>query len=124
MANELTLTATAAYEDAFGVTASIVVPSLFVTLSQKKPLHTKQTVGTSEEALIVGDITTRRLCVLVNRDETNIVNVKVGTGGAIFATLDPNGINWCIVPLGSGAQSPFVIALVAECELEILICGA
>jgi hypothetical protein len=123
MAQELSLAGSASYEDAFGVTAEIDIPSLTVTLSTKKVLHTKQTVGITEEALVLGDITTPCLLVLVNRDETNYVSVKVATSGAIFAKLNPDNVYWCIVPLGSGAQAPFVIANSAECELEIFLCA-
>lgn len=121
MAQELAMSATVAYEDAFGVTATIDIPDILRTLSTKKVLHTKQSVGTSEEALALGDISTRGVLVLINRDETNFVNVKVATGGAIFAKLLPEG--WCIVPLGSGAQSPYAIADTAECEVEIFLCA-
>lgn len=119
MANELSLSGTASYEDTFGVTAAIDIPALTVTLSTKKVLHTKQSVGTSEEALVLGDVASRGYCVLINRDDVNFVNVKVATSGAIFAKLLPG--EWCILRLGSGAQSPFVIADTAECELEILL---
>ncbi len=123
MAQELSLGATAAYEDAFGVTAEIDIPSLLVTLGTKKVLHTIQSVGITEEALVLGDITTPCLLILVNRDDTNFVNVKVATGGAIFSKLDPDNVYWSIVPLGSGAQAPFVIADTAECDVEIFLCA-
>ncbi len=123
MAQELSLGATATYEDAFGVTAEIDIPSLLVTLGTKKVLHTIQSVGLAQEALVLGDITTPCLLVLVNRDDTNFVNVKVATGGAIFATLDPDNVYWCIVPLGSGAQAPFAIADTAQCDVEIFLCA-
>ena len=121
MSSELTLNVSGVYEDADGVTASLEVSNLIRTLTTKKPLKTKQTVGIAEEALVLGDIVTRGWCILVNRDVTNYVNVKVATGGAIFAQLFPG--EFCALRLGSGAQSPFVIAAVAECEIEILLCA-
>lgn len=123
MANEIALAASASYEDAFGTTAAIDIPTLSVTLGTKKVLHTIQTVGTSQESLVLGDITTPCLLILVNRDETNFVSVKVATSGAIFAKLDPDNVSWCILPLGSGAQVPFVMADTQECELEIFLCA-
>lgn len=123
MASELTLSGVASYEDSLGVTAEIAIPALSVTLGTKKVLHTKQSVGLTQEALVLGDITAPCLLVLVNRDETNFVNVKVATGGAIFACLDPDNVSWCIVPLGSGAQAPFVIADTASCDVEIFLCS-
>lgn len=123
MAQELTLTATASYEDTFGVSASIDIPTLLVTLATKKILHTKQSVGITQEALVLGDITAPCLLVLINRDDTHYVEVKVATSGAIMAKLDPNNIPWMIVPLGSGAQAPFAIANTAECDVEIFLCA-
>ncbi len=122
MANELTISAPAvSYEDTFGVLASIDIPALSITLSTKKVVQTKQTVGTSEEPLIIGDVVSLGYCVIINRDDTNFVNVKVGTGGAIFSKLLPG--RWLIVPLGSGAQAPYVIADTATCDIEIFLCA-
>lgn len=121
MALELSMSGTASYEDAVGITASIDIPNILRTLSTKKVLHTKQSVGIVEEALVLGDIVTRGECILVNRDPTNFVNVKVATSGAIFAKLLPGG--WCKLQLGSGAQSPYLIADTAECEIEIFLCA-
>ncbi len=123
MASELSLSASVSYEDAFGVSAAIDLPALVLTLTTKKVFQTKQTVGFSvEEALLIGDIATLGYLVIVNRDETNFVNVKVATSGAIFAKLLPG--RWCIVPLGSGAQAPYVIADTASCDIEIFLCAA
>lgn len=120
MANELTLNASIEYSDSVDVEASAAITDLLRTLTTSKVLKTKQSVGTSEEALIVGDISTRAWCMLINRDTTNFINVKTGTGGTIFAKLLAG--EFCLLRLGSGAQSPFVIADTASCELEILIC--
>jgi hypothetical protein len=120
MANELTISASLEYSDDVDVEASASITELLRTLTTKKVLKTKQSVGTSEEALIIGDISTRAWCMLINRDPTNFINVKVATGGAIFAKLLAG--EFCLLRLGSGAQSPFVIADTASCELEIVIC--
>lgn len=120
MANELTISASIDYADDVDVEASASISELIRTLTTKKVLKTKQTVGITEEALILGDISTRAWCMLINRDPTNFINVKVATSGAIFAKLLAG--EFCLLRLGSGAQSPFVIADTAICELEILLC--
>lgn len=105
------------------MTAAIDIPSLTPTLSTKKVLHTKQTVPTSEVALVLGDIATPCLLVLVNRDETNFVEVEAASGGPVIAKLDPTNVSWCIIPLGSGSQAPFVIADTDDCDVEIFLCA-
>lgn len=127
MASELTIGLTSQYEDAVGVTGSVPgLEQITISLATAKLQHTKQSVGfAAEEAVQLGDIVSRGLLILVNRDPTNYIEVKVATSGAIFAKLFPKGstagINWCALHLGSGAQSPFVIANVASCEMEIFL---
>jgi hypothetical protein len=126
MANELTIGLNAAYEDSVGIKAAINgLDELIISLATAKVHHTKQNVATSEEAVGLGDISSRGLMILINRDPTNYIEVKVATGGAIFAKLfnagSTDGINWCVVHLGSGAQSPFVIANTGACEMEIFL---
>ena len=45
--------------------------------------------------------------------------------GAIFAKLFPKGsaagINFCLLSLGSGAQSPFAIANSGDCKMAISV---
>lgn len=95
------------------------------SVSTEKPLKTTQSVGTSEEAVLLGDISAPCMCVLVNLDPTNYIEVKVATSGAIFAKLYPRGTgggaNFCFVPLGSGAQAPFVVANTAACRMAIFL---
>lgn len=127
MASELTFNLSVEYVDSFGVTmqATPAIEDVLVTVATKKSMVTVQSVGTSEEALLLGDITSRGTCVLVNLDPTNYIEVKVATGGAIFAKLFPKGstagVNFCVVHLGSGAQSPFVIANTASCDMAIFL---
>jgi hypothetical protein len=57
--------------------------------------------------------------LVVNRDLTNFVSVKTGTGGVIFAKLLPR--EFCLLRLGSGAQAPWVIADTAPCKIEAFV---
>ncbi len=128
MSNELTLAASIEYDDGL-VTDSLSILSGddVRSLTTDKFHKSIQSVGTSEEAVGLGDITTRCVCMLINLDSTNYIEVKTGTGGTIFAKLYPRGsgvgANFCLVPLGSGAQSPFVIANTASCEMAIFLCA-
>lgn len=84
----------------------------------KRPFKTVQSIGTSEEALSVGDGGTIVELYLKNLDVTNYVEIKVATGGAIFGKLLPG--QDMLVRLGSGAQAPFAIANTAAVALEIM----
>ena len=126
MAEELTINLSAEYSDAEGLTGDVSIEDLLITLVTTKLLKFRQTIATSETALELGDISSRGFLVLMNLDPTNFVNVKVGTGGAIFAKMFPKGsaagINFCVVHLGSGAQSPYLIADTASCDVESFLC--
>jgi hypothetical protein len=120
MANELTINVSAEYLDADDIAASIEVANYVRTLTTKKVLKTKQTVGITEEALVLGDVSTVGFIMLVNRDDTNFVEVKDGVGGTIVGKMFP-GEMYGPVRLGSGMQAPYLIANTAECEVEVFI---
>jgi len=119
VSDELTLNATLAYDDGVDeVTMQIV--DRFVTLGTLKFTKLRQSIGTSEEALQLGEVTSPGWLFLINRDATNYVDVKVATSGAIFARLHPDTDSdgtggFCLLYLGTGAQAPFLIANTAAC---------
>lgn len=82
-----------------------------------------QTIGTTEEAIELGEITSLGYFVAINLDTTNFVSLRAGTGTGNFARLDPNG-GFCVGRFGSGAQTPFAIADTANCRVLFLICEA
>ena len=118
MADELTLNASMVFDDGDSV-ISIDLVDLQVSPTTVRPVRLQQSIGTSEEAINLGDISTPRWCFLKNLDATNYVEIKVATGGAIFAKLLPGEA--CLLPLGSGATAPYAIANTAACVLDILI---
>lgn len=127
MANEITVSAGIGYDDGkvekvFSVTD--VVKS--ISGSVKKVTETVQEIGTSEEAIIMGDISAPGYALFQNLDDTNFIDLKVATGGAIFARLDPDTNDegkggFALLKLGSGAQAPFAIADTAACRLKVFI---
>ena len=128
MSQELTVGLTAVYEDDADIYGNVRgLDEVIISLATAKLVHTKQSVGTSEEAVTLGDISSRGFMILVNRDTSNYIEVKTGTGGTIYAKLFPSGstagINFCVVHCGSGAQSPYVIANNASCEMEVFLCA-
>lgn len=120
MANELTLNCSLAYSDSELASISFAPPAnLQVTVATKKYLYSKQNIGITEEAIVLGEVTSPGWALLINRDPTNFIELRVATGGAKFAKLKPG--EFCLLRLGSGAQVPFAIADTAPCQLEYIV---
>lgn len=83
------------------------------------PLHTGQLVPTSLTPLALGPLTSIGRYVIVNRDPTNVVNVYTNPGGKQVASLGPG--QDCSGYAGADFQAPYVIALVAACEIEYFL---
>ena len=116
MANEFSFTAKVAYADSEGADFEFGIEQIAATIGTKRYLHAKQNVAITEEALNLGDVTTLGWFLGVNRDTTNFLSIKTGTGGTIFARLNP-GLP-ALFRFGSGVTAPFVIADTATCQLE------
>jgi len=120
MTNTATITANLAYSDGSGDIELGNTEGLAVTLTNAGFTRIRQSVGTSEEAVTLGDATAPGYAVFINRDATNYIDLKVATGGAIFARLSAGG-GLALLNLGSGAQAPFAAANTAACIMDILI---
>lgn len=129
MANELTMSASLDYEDSRFQTDGLSLERVIKTVSSKKKIRHTQSIGITEEAIALGEITSPGYAIFRNLDTINFVNLKVATGGAIFARLDPDTNSdgkggFAILKLGSGAQVPFAIADTAACDIEYIIVAA
>lgn len=117
MANEFTLSGSISYEDSEMDDPEVAsISELIASISTKRFTHAKQSVGTSEEAINLGEVGAPGWFFAVNRDETNYIELKVATGASIFAKLKAG--EFCLVRLGSAAQAPFAVANTAACQLE------
>lgn len=122
MAQTVTVNASLAYADA-NSSDEISITDFVASLSNAGHSRYTQTITTSELALVLPPaVTTPGYVIIINRDPTNYVELRVATGGAKFARLDANG-GFAILKLGSGAQAPFAIANSASCIVECLICN-
>jgi hypothetical protein len=126
VANEVTISATLDYEDAEGTEDSLQVLLRTLTSTGKQIMHHKQVIGITEEAIVLGEVTSIGMALFVNRDVTNFVELRVSTGGAKFAKLHPDtngdgkgGI--ALLYMGSGAQVPFAISDTAACKIEYFL---
>lgn len=119
MADEITVSVSLAYEDSEFADEILAVSEKLATVASKKYIKAKQNIGTSEEAIALGEVTSPGWGVFINRDLTNFINLKVATGGAIFAKLLPGEV--ACLRLGSGAQVPYAIADTAACQMEYML---
>lgn len=127
MSNELTQNLSFILERAGRQSVEFSLVDKPVTVTGVRILRTEQTIGTSEEPIALGEISAPAWAYFRNLDATNYLELKVATGGAIFAKLlggtggTPPGGDFCWLRLGSGAQAPYAIANTSPCQLEICI---
>lgn len=120
MANEVSLSAILEYSDANGVSDTIQVPSLSVTIATLLHARVPQSVGfAASQAINLGAAGVGGWVMFVNLDPTNFINILTGTGGVIFAKLLPG--EFCLFRMGSGVTAPFAQASVAACLLDVLV---
>ncbi len=86
MANELTLEASLGYtKNATSITMSLGATQF--TVAGSICVRALQAIANTATALGIGGMTTCGYCLMVNRDNTNSVNVRMGNTGADVATL-------------------------------------
>lgn len=120
MANELTLRCNLSYEK-LGTTLSLLFGPTNRDVTGSKPIMNRQLVGTSEEALVLGDASVGGYLMAVNRDATNYVEIRPGSGLADLVKLLPGDV--CLFRV-TGDATPYVIANTAACELEYVLIPA
>jgi hypothetical protein len=116
MADELTIVA--GLEFAKG---NVSIPSLggrqALDVSGTDCIKRTQTIGTSAEALDIGEITTCGWMFARNLDAANYVSFRMGASGADFARLDA-GEWWALRLAGN---TPYAIANSAPVTIEYAI---
>jgi len=79
-----------------------------------------QAIGTSEEAIDLGEITTLGYFMAINLDSTNYVEIRSGTGaGNDVIRLDANN-GVCLLRWGSDVTAPYAVANTASCNVLFL----
>lgn len=120
MANELTINASLAYADAEDADELLAVVNKMANVSTKAYIKHKQNIGTSEEALDLGGLTSMGYAIFVNRDSTNYVEIRSATGaGNDIIKLLAGEV--ALFRFGSDITAPFAIANTATVQLEYLI---
>jgi len=78
-----------------------------------------QTVGTSEEAILLGDVGVGGYMLAVNLDTTNYVQLKSATGVTPHARLLAGDI--ALYRLDASATAPFAQANTGACDVQFFI---
>lgn len=116
MADELTISASLAFLKG-SFTVDLSVSGLQFTVSGTKFVHNIQAIGTSEEAIQLGDVGTPGFALFINRDATNFVEIRPGTGDADMIKLKPG--EPAMFRFTSAA--PYAIADTGACNVEYVI---
>lgn len=121
MANEFTLNASLAYEDSESADLLLSVVDKLVSITTKKFIHAKQSIGTSEEAIDLGELTAPLgWAIFINRDSTNYLEIRSGSGAA-NDVIRLNAGEFALFRFGSDVTAPYAIANTAACQLEYAI---
>ncbi len=121
MANELTVSASLAFSKG-GITAGLSKNGLQITITGTKKLENVQNIGTSEEALQLGDLGSSADCwlLIINRDATNYVSLRRATGEGNMTKLKAGEM----ALMRLEAAAPFAIANTGACNVEYVLIEA
>ena len=115
MANEITLNASI-YASKGNTVIDQIIAALKVNWTGNRFVHNRQSIGITEEAIDLGDIATGGWFLAINRDGTNFLELRPGTGLTDFVRL--NAGEFCLFRMSGDAAAPFAIADTAACDLE------
>jgi hypothetical protein len=116
MANELTVSCSLRFSKG-GREVSKSYGGIQIDVSGTRAITNQQTIGITEEVLVVGDVGTCGYCIIKNLDATNFVSIRPGTGTANLVKLKAGEV--CMFRLA--LSTPWAIADTASCDLEITI---
>lgn len=103
-----------------GTAAAADSGELSVTMTGTKSLATQQTVGTSEEALLLGEVPAASAHYLIqNLDATNPVDLKPAASGTVTTRVLPGRV--AMGQFGPGVAAPFVQAVTSPVDIRILL---
>jgi len=116
MANELTVTISLSYEK--GNDLIEFTKTVQSDVAGDNTLRHVQNIGTSEEAITLGDVSAGGYWLFYNLDSTNFVEIRQATGIADLIRLDAGDIT--IFRLTDDATAPFGIADTAAINLLVI----
>lgn len=121
MSDELTLRASLSFEKGSTV-IELAMGSTTFDVSGTNGLKNRQSIGfAAEEAVLVGDVAAGGYFLGVNRDPTNFIELRPGSGLADMIRLEPG--DFCLFRLTDDATL-YALADTAACDLEYAIIDA
>lgn len=122
MANEITIRGLLAFVK--GDAAKFDQGEILVTMAGTKWIEGRQTVGTTEEALNLGEVPTGSAWLIIkNRDATNKVLVKPATAGTVLIEVQA-GETAGPFRFASTVTAPFVQAVTGAVDISYLLVSA
>lgn len=118
MADEITLTTSLSFVKGNYTATLAGATALAITMAGTKFVHNVQTIGNTEEAIDLGDLTAGGYFIAVNRDTAITINIRRATGEGNFAELRAG--ESCVVRL-EASMAPFAIAASGTADLEYLM---
>ena len=115
MADEITVTVSFGFTKG-GTSFVVGVEDLTPDVAGSQLIHHRHTVTTSEGALHLSGVGAGGWFFAINRDATNFVSIRQGTGATDMIKLLPG--ECCLFRLHDDAPAPYAIADTATCELE------
>jgi hypothetical protein len=94
-----------------------------ITVAGSKAIKHRQTIGTSEEAIVLGEVTPAGAYYkFTNRDATNYASIRMSSGGANAVQIGPGESACGRFPVG--VTAPFAIANSAPVDIEYVLIPA
>lgn len=119
MADELTLGGlTVAFAKSGSPSVSLTAGTLTIDVSGAQVMDNVQNIGTSEEAILLGDVAAGGYWFVQNLDATNFVELRSGTGATDFIKLLAG--EWAIFRTSADATAPYAIADTGACNVRFV----
>lgn len=116
MANEITISVSIAVSKN-GLSEDLAFTGNLVTLTGSNWMKNIQSVGTSEEAILLGDVGTPGFMIVKNLDATNFVSIRSGTGAANTVKIKAGEV----ALFRHSGSAPFAIADTGACRIQYLL---
>jgi len=119
MANEITISGSITFNETDETAA---VTALNASMTGTRFTHNRQSIGTTEEALALGELSGASFGWFwaKNLDSTNYLEIRSGTGASNDIIKLKAG-EFCLFRFGSDVTAPYAIANTAACLLEFRI---
>jgi hypothetical protein len=119
MANEIRLRAQLSFAKS-GRSGAADSGDITATMAGTKSLDTTQTVGTVEEALVLGEVPAASAHYLIeNLDATNPVDLKPALGSVVTTRIGPG---LCALgQFGPGVATPYVQSITAPVDIHVFL---